>query len=235
MSCWIFSGESAKIKLMKFSDVPKVDRPREKLEKYGPDKLSNAELLAILLRTGKKGMNVMELARKIMKRFTGASLATASFDELKETSGLGTAKVSELIAAFTLAGRLKEGKRSALIMSPKDVWNELKDIRDNKKEHFVVFFLDVRNQEIRREIISVGTLNASLVHPREVFEPAILHNAAQILIAHNHPSGNPEPSTEDLDLTKRLKDAGSLMGIELIDHVIVTKDSHLSLKQAGKL
>ena len=120
-------------------------------------------------------------------------------------------------------------------MSPSDVWQELKDIRNRKKEHFAVFFLDARNQEIQREIISVGTLNANLVHPREVFEPAIAHSAAQIIVAHNHPSGNPEPSDEDRMITTRLADAGKILGIEILDHVVVTEHAFASFKDCGYL
>ncbi|MDP2918552.1 MAG: hypothetical protein Q8N68_03565, partial [bacterium] len=131
----------------KIKDLPKVDRPREKLEKYGPEKLSNSELLAILLRTGSAGINVVELAKKILKKFSGDGLAKANFSELKNTFGLGPAKACEIVACFELGRRLLQNKQSALLLSPQDVWNELKDIRDNKKEHFVVFFLDARNQE----------------------------------------------------------------------------------------
>src|SRR3989339_2164748 len=220
---------------MKIKDLPKVDRPREKLEKYGPERLSDSELLAILLRTGIKGLNVVELATKILRKFSGTGLITASVEELKNTFGLGTAKSCEIVASFELGRRLLQNKQSALLLSPQDVWNELKDIRDNKKEHFVIFFLDARNQEIKREIISVGSLNANLVHPREVFEPAIRHLAAQVIIAHNHPAGDPSPSQEDSDITKQLVNAGKILGIEIIDHVIVTKDKFLSMKQKGIL
>jgi DNA repair protein RadC len=216
---------------MKIKDLPKVDRPREKLAKYGPEKLSNSELLAILLRTGGKGMNVVEMANKILKKFSGGGLAKANFKELKNTFGLGPAKACEIIACFELGRRLLQNKQSALLLSPKDVWDELRDLRDHKKEHFVIFFLDARNQEIKREIISVGTLSASLVHPREVFEPAIAHSAAQIIIAHNHPSGDSEPSEEDLIVTKRLAEAGKILGIEILDHVVVAKKDFSSLKE----
>lgn len=216
---------------MKIKDLPKVDRPREKLEKYGPERLSNSELLAILLGTGSKGINVVELSNKILKKFSSNGLAKANIKELKNTFGLGSAKACEISACFELGRRLLQNKQSALILEPKDVWNELKDIRDHKKEHFVIFFLDARNQEIKREIISVGSLNANLVHPREVFEPAIRHLAAQIIIAHNHPSGDAEPSEEDLIITKRLVEAGKILGIDILDHVIVSKTEHFSFKE----
>lgn len=215
----------------KIKDLPKVERPREKLEKYGPERLSNSELLAILLRTGTKGINVIELSNKILKKFSHDGLVKATVKELKNTFGLGVAKACEITACFEFGRRLLQNKQSALLLSPKNVWDELKGIRDNKKEHFVIFFLDTRNQEIKREIISIGSLNANLVHPREVFEPAVRYSAAQIIVAHNHPSGNTEPSQEDLVITKRLVEAGKILGIEVVDHIIVAKDRLLSFKE----
>ena len=216
---------------MKIKDLPKIDRPREKLERYGPEKLSNSELLAILLGSGQKGINVVELSKRILSKFSGDGLSKADIKELKNTFGLGNAKACEIVACFELGRRLLQNKQSTLLLSPKDVWEELKDIRDNKKEHFVIFFLDTRNQEIKREIISIGSLNASLVHPREVFEPAVRYSAAQIIVAHNHPSGDPEPSKEDLEVTQKLVESGKILGIDVIDHVVVTKDRFLSLKK----
>lgn len=215
----------------KIKDLPKIERPREKLEKYGPEKLSNSELLAILLRTGNKGINVVELASKILRKFSGDGINKANVKELKNTFGLGSAKACEIVACFELGRRLLQNKQSALLLSPKDVWEELKDIRDNKKEHFVIFFLDARNQEIKREIVSVGSLNANLVHPREVFEPAVRHLAAQVIIAHNHPAGDPSPSQEDSNITERLVEGGKLLGIDVKDHVIVSKTNFFSFKE----
>lgn len=215
----------------KIKDIPKIERPREKLEKYGPGKLSNSELLAILLRTGTKGMNVVELARKILDKFPKNSLSNANFKELKNTFGLGKTKTCEIVACFELGRRLLKDKPHKLLLNPSDVHREMKDYRNHKQEHFVVFFLDSRSGEIENRVVSVGTLNASLVHPREVFEPAINCSAAQIIIAHNHPSGDTEPSEDDLAVTMRLAEAGKLLGIEVIDHVIVTKDDFASLKE----
>jgi len=216
-------------------DLPKVERPREKLMRYGPEKLSNSELLAILLRSGKKGENVVELAGKILRKFSADKLPYLTFDELKDYPGLGPAKACEIVACFELGKRLLKGKKAKIYLKPKEVWKELKDIRDNKKEHFVIFYLDPRNQEIKREIISIGSLDASLVHPREVFEPAVRNLAAQIILAHNHPSGDPEPSEDDLTITKRLVEAGKIMGVEVIDHIIVVKNGFLSFKEKGLL
>ena len=215
----------------RIKDLPKIERPREKLMKYGPEKLSNSELLAILLRSGKKGENVIELANKILKKFGTNELPNLTFNDLKDYSGLGPAKSCEIIACFELGKRLLKDKKAQIYLSPKEVWEELKDLRDHKKEHFVIFYLDSRNQEIKREIVSVGSLNANLVHPREVFEPAVRNLAAQVILAHNHPSGDTEPSEDDLELTKRLVESGKILGIEVIDHIIVVKNGFLSLKE----
>lgn len=212
-------------------ELPKVERPREKLMQYGPEKLSNSELLAILLRSGKKGENVIELANKILKRFSKDELPNLTFNDLKDYSGLGPAKACEIIACFELGKRLLKDKKAEIYLTPKEIWEELKDLRDHKKEHFIIFYLDSRNQEIKREIISVGSLNANLVHPREVFEPAVRHLAAQIVLAHNHPSGDPEPSEDDLEITKRLTESGKILGIEIVDHIIVVKNGFLSFKE----
>lgn len=214
---------------MKIKDLAKIDRPREKLIRYGIDKLSTAELLAILLRTGTRELNVIKLANKILKTWPGEKLQSIGLTDLKSIHGIGETKACEILAMLELGRRLLKDKKSVLLLSPQDVWNEMKDIRDYKKEHFVVFFLDSRNQEIKREIISVGTLNATLVHPREVFEPAIKNNAAQIIIAHNHPSGDVEPSAEDVDITKKLFHAGQILDIEIIDHIIVSKEKWNSI------
>ncbi len=211
-------------------ELPEVDRPREKLVKYGPGKLSDAELLSILLRTGKVGLNVIELAKKILKKF-GDELPYTAFSKLRKTSGIGKVKACEIIACFELGKRLLKGKKTQICMSPTDIWNSLIDLRARKKEYFVIFYFDTQNQEIKRKVISVGTLNANLVHPREVFEPAVRNLAAQIIIAHNHPSGNLKPSDDDLKITKKLVSAGKILGIEVIDHIIVTKKSFLSFKE----
>lgn len=214
----------------KIKDLPKVDRPREKLEKYGPEKLTDVELLAILLRTGTKNLNVLKLSQKILQKFQKEKFKDITINDLKNIHGLGTVKSCEIIACFELGKRFLKNKKSQILLKPKDVWDEMKDLRDNKKEHFVVFYLDARNQEIKREIISIGNLTANLVHPREVFEPAIQNSAAQVILCHNHPSGNSEPSEEDLIVTKRLVEAGKILGIEVIDHVIVAKDEFTSFK-----
>lgn len=203
-------------------NVSKFERPRERLVKYGVDKLTDAELLAILLRTGTKELNVLKLARAILRKFEYNKIIDLTISDLKTIHGIGTVKACEIVACFELGKRMLKDKKSTLILNPQDVWERMADIRASKKEHFVVFYLDTKNQEIKREIISVGTLNESLVHPREVFEGAIKNNAAAIIVSHNHPSGSPEPSEEDFEITKRLIHAGKLLDIHVISHVIVT-------------
>lgn len=216
-------------------DLPRIERPREKLLKYGAGRLSAAELLAILLGTGRKGESVLLVARKLLKAVPFEKLYSLTPNEFRDISGIGPAKTCTLLASIELGKRLFQNKKVAIsqLLSPKDVFDSLKEISQSKKEHFVVFFLDSRNQQIHREIISVGTINASLVHPREVFEPAVRHLSVQVILAHNHPSGDLEPSEEDLTVNKRLVEAGKLLGIEVLDHIIVTKDSFISFKEKG--
>jgi DNA repair protein RadC len=220
---------------MKIKEIAKVERPREKLIKYGPGRLSTSELLAILLRSGKKGENVVELAHKILKKYKAENLPHITYDSLRSVSGLGPAKACEIVACFELGKRLLKEKPAALYLKPEDIWEKLKDYREHKKEHFIIFYLDSRNREIKNEVVSVGSLNANLVHPREVFEPAVKNLAAQVILAHNHPSGDPEPSEDDLALNKRLAEAGKILGIEVIDHIIIAKSGYLSFKEKGLL
>ncbi|MCX7941085.1 MAG: DNA repair protein RadC [Endomicrobia bacterium] len=205
--------------------------PREKLLKYNqPDKLKNEELLALILRTGTKNYDVLTLAKKLLQHYN-KELPYISVNELKNFLNIGKVRACSIVAAFELGKRFLREKKTYLYLTPKDVYERLSEYKTAKKEHFFVFFLDTKNQEIRCDLISVGILNASLVHPREVFEPAIKHLAAQIIVAHNHPSGNLEPSQEDIELTKRLVKAGEILGIEVLDHVIISKDGYYSFKQ----
>lgn len=209
----------------KVKDLSKFDRPREKLEKYGTVKLSDHELLAIVLGSGIKGTNVIELSKKIVKLVKDIGIEKLTLDDLKGVRGLGNAKAMQIISALEF-GRRQFIKTPEIIITPEKVFELSADFRTSKKEHFVAFYLDSRNSLIAREVISVGILNASLVHPREVFEPAIRLGAASIIVAHNHPSGDTTPSNEDYEVTKRLKEAAKLLGINFQNHMIVTKDSH---------
>jgi len=205
--------------------------PREKLLKYNnPDKLKTEELLAMILRTGTKNFDVLTLAKKILKHYD-RELPYVSVKELKNFLNIGEARACSIVACFELGKRLLKDKKTYLYLTPKDVYERLSEYRTAKKEHFFVFYLDSRNQEIKCELVSVGILNSSIVHPREVFEPAVKYLACQIIVAHNHPSGSLEPSKDDLEITQHLVKSGEILGIELLDHVIVSKNGYFSFKE----
>ena len=220
--------------MAKIKDLDKYDRPREKLYKYGVKKLHDSELLALVLGSGVKGVNVKTLAGKILRVYKN-DLENVSVEDLKKIKGLGSAKASQIVAVLELGKRLFGDTAHYQLLSPKDVWNLCEDFRSSKKEHFAAFYLNTRNVVIKRDIISIGTLNASLVHPREVFEPAIRHNAASVILVHNHPSGDCTPSEEDRKATDRLVQAGKLLGIEVKDHVIISDTNYLSMKSRNHL
>ncbi len=207
---------------MKIKDLPKIDRPREKLEKYGPKRLSDSELLAILLGSGIKGKNVLTLSREILRQVEEVGLANISRDDLKKINGLGRAKISQILALIELSGRLNE-KKGIVVQSSEDIWKLCADFYDSKKEHMAVFYLDTKNRIIERRITSIGTLDSNLVHPREIFEPALSLSASSIMIAHNHPSGSLEPSAEDKKITWQLLEAANILGFRLLNHVIITQ------------
>ncbi|MFA5777056.1 MAG: DNA repair protein RadC [Parcubacteria group bacterium] len=219
--------------MAKIKDLPKHEMPREKLIEKGVKNLRDSELMAILLRTGIEGKDVMNVSREILQKFPTKKLLSLDFENLSKIKGIGQSKACLLLAAFELTKRALEVEDNNLptINSAKDAVAQLQELRTAKKEHFIALFLNARNQLIHKETISIGTLNASLIHPREVFEPAVKNLAAQIIVAHNHPSNNPEPSEDDLEITMRLKEAGKILGIEIVDHIIVTKNSFISLKE----
>jgi len=218
----------------KIKDIPKVDRPREKLIKSGAKFLKDYELLAILLGTGTKGKNVLEVAQDILSNYPKKKLLGLDFAQFKKINGIGPAKATQILAAFEFASRVIEVDSSStlpVVQTTKDIIAQISFLREHKKENFVVLYLNSRNELLNKETISVGTLNASLVHPREVFEPASRIFAAQIILAHNHPSGDSGPSEDDLDLTKRMVEAGKILGIEVIDHVIISNLNSFSFKE----
>jgi len=206
---------------MKLTELKKTEFPREKLEKYGAKRLKNFELIAIVLGSGIQGSNVLEIARKIEKLIMQKSVKNIELKDLLKIRGLGKAKAVQVLAVISLVGRL-ENENSTEILSIRDVWNLCADFRSSKKEHTAAFYLDTQQKLIERRIISVGTLDTSLLHPREVFESALQLSAAGVVLAHNHPSGDLEPSSEDIAITKRVADAGDMLGITLIDHIIVS-------------
>lgn len=216
----------------KIKELPKHEQPREKLIEKGVENLKDRELMAILLRTGTKGKDVLKVSEEILNKFPKKKLLSLDFKELSKIKGIGAGKACLLLAAFELTKRALavEDNNLPLINSAKDAVAQLQELRTAKKEHFVVLYLNARNQLIYKEAISMGTLNANLVHPREVFEPAIKNLAAQIIIAHNHPSGDSESSIDDEAITKRLIESGKILGIEVIDHIVIAKDGFFSFK-----
>jgi DNA repair protein RadC len=224
---------------LKLREIPKEERPRERMIAYGAGALSNAELIAILLRTGTKNESAVSLAQRLLKQCGGLrQLVEMEMEQLTDIKGIGTAKALQILAAFELGKRLaRTGPGTPIsIRSPQDVAELfMEELRYLPKEHFVCLYLNSKNHVISRETLSVGTLNASLVHPREVFRPAIQKNSASIICAHNHPSGDPTPSPEDIQMTQRLYEAGKLIGIELLDHIIIGDNRYISLKEHGYL
>jgi DNA repair protein RadC len=210
-------------------DLQKQDRPREKLLAKGVGALSDFELLQALIGSGNAQADVSQIARKTLKLFkqNGANI---TYEDLKRVSGLGPARITEILAALELSRRYLIDDERPIIDSPERAVEQLSDIRDKKQEYFVCMTLDGANRLIAKRIITIGTLNASLVHPREVFADAITDRAASIIVAHNHPSGNIEPSEEDTLVTRRLVESGGLLGIKLVDHIIVCSNQFVSTK-----
>ena len=216
-------------------DMPREERPRERLQALGAEALSAQELLAIVISRGVAGKPVTAIAQELISRFGSINgVSEATIEELARIKGLGSAKAAQLKACFELANRkeLTSEKQDYTITSPESVLKLVRSkIRDKAKEHFLLITLNTRNKVTSITNVSVGTLNASLVHPREVFRDAIRQSASSIVLAHNHPSGDETPSEEDLKITKRLIEAGKIIGIEVLDHIIIGKDSFCSFKE----
>ena len=213
-------------------DIEESERPRERLFLLGPGALSDADLVAVLFGTGSAGDGVVETAARVAESIDLRRVHHVPTEELLAVRGLGPARAAQLLAAAELGRRLWPDRESSpLVRGPENIFELSRDIRAANREHFVGFYLNSRNQVLRREVISIGSLNASIVHPREVFLPAIAVSAAGLILAHNHPSGDPTPSEEDRAITRRIQEAGRLLGIELLDHVVVARDSYTSFKE----
>jgi len=223
----------------KIMDLPQNERPREKLLRYGAESLSNNELLAIILRTGSKQENIISLCGRIISECGGLNgLLSSSADEFKKLKGIGNAKATQLLALTEISKRLRSFKSGEeyKITSPKDIAEYLmEEMRYLKKEYLKLIMLNTKNIIISIKDISIGNLNSSIVHPREVFYEAIRKCSASVVICHNHPSGDPTPSKEDVSITTRLKECGKLLGIEVLDHIIIGNGTYVSLKEKGML
>lgn len=211
------------------------DLPRERLNRFGPEGLRDHELLAVVLGTGYRGRSVLEVARTICDRHGVEELVAMEAGQLCRLKGIGRVKAGGLVAGFELARRgLHKGLGVQPIVScPADTLPLLTELKDQRREHFLCLYLNARNQVVHKELISIGSLSASIVHPREVFQVAVTRAAASIILAHNHPSGDVTPSKEDVELTRRMVEAGGIMGIDILDHIILSESDFLSLKERG--
>jgi DNA repair protein RadC len=226
---------------MKIKDLPEMEKPYEKFENYGAERLSDAELLAIIIKSGTKDKTSVELAQEILlldseKRGLNF-LKEVSIDDLRKIKGLGRVKAIQLKATIELAKRISKPYKilRKTITSPDDVAEVLmSDMKDSSQEMMKVIVLNVKNEIVRVSTISLGTANSTLIEARDVFKEAIRYNSTRIIVAHNHPSGDPTPSKSDIVFSARLRDAGKLIGIEVLDHVIIGNDKFCSLKRMNK-
>ena len=214
-------------------DLENIDKPREKLIKKGASSLKDYELLAVLLGSGVQGKDVIKLSQEIIKLFE-KDFEKLNLEKLSQIHGLGLAKASQILSSIELSRRylIKQNKK---ITSANDVYDELREYHNKQQEYFLCLYLDGANHLIQTKVITIGILNQSLVHPREVFSYAIEKRCASIIVAHNHPSGILEASSEDINVTKRLKESSQILGIELLDHLIFTESGFISLKEDGIL
>lgn len=221
---------------------PADERPREKMQRSGAASLSDAELLALVIRSGDPSsrQSAIDLGRELIKHFGGnlRELGSAEISEICAIKGMGLAKATGIKAAFTLAARFQARKleRFDRFTSPQQVFDYFHhEFRDSRKEYFLTLLLDGKNRIIRRVQVSEGSLNQSIVHPREVFIPAVKESAAAVILIHNHPTGDPAPSSEDIAITRRLKEAGEIIGIKVLDHIIIGDGEYLSFVERGLL
>jgi DNA repair protein RadC len=222
------------------NDLPSSERPRERMQILGPASLSDQELLEAVLAMGGGGESVVKTAQRLLGNFNNMQgIAEASIEELRKVRGIGLAKACQIKAAFELANRWDKTSLAVdkiTVKTPEDAYNIFKSkSRGQKKEHFWAIFLDTRNRVIKTAEISIGSLDTSIVHPREVFKEAIASSASSMIAGHNHPSGNPEASQDDIKLSRRLKETGQLLGIDMVDHIIIGDGKFLSMKREGLL
>ncbi|MEI7480659.1 MAG: DNA repair protein RadC, partial [bacterium] len=216
--------------MTKIKDIPKVDRPREKFLEGGADSLTKSELLSILLGSGIKGVNVKKLSEQILKKF-GNNLFNATVEELCQIKGIGQAKALQIISAFSLIKRIYDEQKPQenLILSIDDVVLHVSDLKTKKQEHLVCLYINARNMLLQKETVSIGTLDRSIVHPREIFAPGLKMHASGVILVHNHPSGDPTPSKQDKEIAWRIVEAGKLMGINVVDFVIIAENGVRSI------
>lgn len=219
---------------MRIKDIPKEGRPRERFLKYGPETLSDAELFAILLRTGSKGENVIDMSNRLIAEYGLDKLFDCSLKELQEIKGIGPSKAMQILTVAELQKRANQSKNPIKRIScAEDVFNLMHEkLKGKKEENFYVLMLNTKNNLIGEPVlITKGVLDASIVHPREIFKPAIKNSAGRIILVHNHPSGDPNPSQEDLDITEKIMQSGEEIGIKVLDHIIIGSDKWWGWKE----
>ena len=215
----------------KITDIPEFDRPREKLQKKGVKALSDVELLSVLIGKGVKGKDVLQIAKEVLK-LAEKDINNLTLKNLENIEGIGLAKASQILAAIEFSKRILL-KETVKISSAADIVKLAEDLKNKKQEYFLTFTLDGANNLIKKRVVFIGTLNRSLVHPREVFADAITDRAASIIFVHNHPSGSLVPSKEDKLITNRLVEVGNIIGIKVLDHIIISKNGYLSFQAEG--
>ena len=223
---------------LRIEDMAAEERPSNRLMSNGATSLSNAELLSIILKSGSVAENAINLSQRVLSQFDLKQLSAINVPQLMKIHGIKSGKAVQIVACFELARRLEtfDGQSKFKINSPEDVYRRLyPTMRELKKEHFIELCLDTKNQVLREDTISIGSLNANVVHPREVFRTALMESASSIIVSHNHPSGDPTPSREDIEITKKLVETGKIMGISVLDHVIIGDGKHFSMKEAGHI
>ncbi len=218
---------------MKIKELPDSSKPRERFISKGANALSDAELLALILRTGTKGENVIEMSNRLLSDYSLNGLFDCSLNELNKIRGVGKNKAIELLALREISKRYNQAKNPITkITDSKDVFNYFHErLRDEKQENFIVLILDTKNKVIKDELVTKGVLDAAIVHPREIFKPAIRNSASKIILIHNHPSGDPTPSSEDLEITEKIVRLGEELDIKVLDHVIIGRGEHWSWQE----
>jgi len=223
---------------MKIKDLPEQNRPRERFLKYGPETLSDAELFAIFLRTGTIGENVTDMSNRLIAEYGLDKLFDCSLKELQKIKGIGPGKAMQILSMSELGKRYNQLKQSnnkniKKISCAEDVFNHFHErLKDKKEENFYILMLNTQNYIIGEQLISKGILDASIIHPREIFKPAIKNSASKIILVHNHPSGDPTPSEEDDEITRESINVGNTMSIKMLDHVIIGVGSYWSFKES---
>lgn len=216
-------------------DLPKSQRPRERLEAVGPQNLSLAELIAIILGTGTKQQNVLTLAHRVVRTIQSHPTDNLTISDLSKLKGLGSIQAGKLIAALELGTRFTSQLSTSKITSPQDVINATQQLNRKSREHLLGLYLDARHRLIKKYTLAIGSLNQTILEPRDVFNQALRLPCTSLILVHNHPSGNPQPSQDDKVLTQHIQQAGTLLGITLTDHIIIAKDDYFSFKESGLL